>query len=335
MTTYTRINFSNKTILITGGAGFIGSNLAFYFQNHYLQAKIVIFDCFRSGETFANGNLQSFGHYKNLIGFNGDVICGNINNKDDLALLNDYKFDYIFHQAAISDTRVYDQKIVMQTNVNSFYDLLKKAKNDNAIMVYASSAATYGSLPSPQTIGKENPENPYGFSKYMMDQIANKYIRDNPEMVIIGLRLFNVYGVREYYKAKTSSMVIQLGHQILDGNAPKLFTGSNKILRDFINIEDVLQANIRACNSEQNGVYNIGTGTPRSFQDIADILQKELGTDLGTEYIPNPYDGYQMHTQADISASKVDLYFEPKISLEAGIKTYIPEIKRLHHTNIL
>jgi len=331
---YTETDFNNKTILITGGAGFIGSNLAFYFQNNYPNSHVVVFDCFRSEATFANGNLQSFGHYKNLIGFTGDVVCGNINSKSDLALLSDYKFDYIFHQAAISDTRVYDQEIVMQTNVNSFYDLLDKAKKDYSVMVYASSAATYGSLPSPQTVGKENPENPYGFSKYAMDQIAYRYSDDNPDMTIVGLKFFNVYGPREYYKAKTSSTVIQFGHQILNGKAPILFKGSDKILRDFINIEDVIQANIKACNPKQNGTYNVGTGNPRSFQDIADILQKELGTDLGTQYIPNPYNGYQMHTQADISTSQINLGFEPVVSLEEGIKAYIPDIKRLHGTDI-
>ena len=328
--TYSNTDFNKKTILITGGAGFIGSNLAFYFQENYPDSHVVIFDCFRSEATFTNGNLQSFGHYKNLIGFTGDIVCGNINSKSDLTLLSDYKFDYMFHQAAISDTRVYDQEIIMQTNVNSFYDLLEIAKKDNAVMVYASSAATYGSLPSPQTVGKENPENPYGFSKYMMDQIAYRYADENPDMTIVGLRFFNVYGPREYYKAKTSSMVIQLGHQILDGKVPRLFEGSDQILRDFINIEDVIQANIKACTPKLNGVYNVGTGEPRSFQDIADILQKELGTNLGTEYFPNPYDGYQMHTQADISISQECLDYQPQITLEEGIKAYVTEINRLH-----
>ena len=332
---YNNIDFNNKTILITGGAGFIGSNLAFYFQENFPNSKVIVFDCFRSDEIFPNGNLKSFGHYKNLIGFKGDIICGNINNQADLALLSDYKFDYVFHQAAISDTRVYDQEIIMKTNVNSFYDLLAIAKKDRAVMVYASSAATYGNLPSPQTVGKESPENPYGFSKYIMDQIAIRYSKENPDLTIVGLRFFNVYGPREYYKANTSSMVIQLGHQILDGKIPRLFKGSDQIFRDFIYIDDVLQAIIKACNPKQNGTYNVGTGISRSFQDIADILQKELGTDLGTEYFPNPYDGYQMHTQANISTSKDNLGFEPKVSLEQGIKSYIPEIKRLHGTEII
>ena len=332
---YNNIDFNNKTILITGGAGFIGSNLAFYFQENFPNSKVIVFDCFRSDEIFPNGNLKSFGHYKNLIGFKGDIICGNINNQADLALLSDYKFDYVFHQAAISDTRVYDQEIIMKTNVNSFYDLLAIAKKDRAVMVYASSAATYGNLPSPQTVGKESPENPYGFSKYIMDQIAIRYSKENPDLTMVGLRFFNVYGPREYYKANTSSMVIQLGHQILDGKIPRLFKGSDQIFRDFIYIDDVLQASIKACDPKQNGTYNVGTGISRSFQDIADILQKELGTDLGTEYFPNPYDGYQMHTQANISTSKDNLGFEPKVSLEQGIKSYIPEIKRLHGTEII
>ena len=328
------IDFNNKTILITGGAGFIGSNLAFYFQENFPKSKVTVFDCFRNDETFHNGNLKSFGHYKNLIGFRGEIISGNINNKDDLSLLDKYNFDFIFHHAAISDTRVYDQEIIMKTNVNSFYDLLAIAKKDSAVMVYASSAATYGNLPSPQTVGKESPENPYGFSKYIMDQIATKYSKENPDLSIVGLRFFNVYGPREYYKGNTSSMVIQLGHQILDDKAPRLFNNSNQILRDFIYIDDVVQANIKACLPLQNGTYNVGTGIPRNFQEIVDILQNELDTNLGTEYFPNPYDGYQINTQADISSTRENLGFKPKFSLEKGIKAYIPEILRLHGADI-
>ena len=129
-------------------------------------------------------------------------------------------------------------------------------------------------------------------------------------------------------------MVVQLGHQILDGKSPKLFEGSDQIMRDFIYIDDVIQANIKACDPLKNGTYNVGTGIPRSFQDISDILQSELGTNLGTVYIPNPYDGYQFHTQANIGSSKDNLGFLPKVSLEQGIKSYIPEIKHLHRSKI-
>lgn len=332
---YNDIDFNYKNILITGGAGFIGSNLAIYFQDNFPKSKIVVFDCFRNNETFSNGNLKSFGHYNNLLAFRGDIICGNINSQKDLSLLDDYNFDYIFHHAAISDTRIYDQEIVIKTNVNSFYDLLKLAKKNRAVMVYASSAATYGNKLSLQTEGNEHPENPYGFSKYVMDQIAKRYSIENPDLIIVGLRFFNVYGPKEFYKAKTSSMVIQLGHQILSGKAPRLFKNSDSIFRDFIYIEDVLQAIVLACKPKKNGVYNVGTGVSRSFQEIADILQNELKTDFGTEYFDNPYVGYQMHTQADINSSKANLGFKPDFTLEQGINAYIPEIKNLFNTEYL
>lgn len=324
------LNFNNKTILITGGAGFIGSNLAMYFQKNFPKSNVIIFDLFRNNSYLENGNLLSFGHFNNIAKFNGEVICGNIADSKDLTLLSKYKFDFIFHQAAISDTRVYDQELVMKTNVNSFYELLEITKSNRATMVYASSAATYGSIPSPQVVGNEKPDNPYGYSKLMMDRIAQNFLQQNPEIKIIGLRFFNVYGQNEFYKNKTASMVIQLGHQILNGNPPRLFKDSDTIMRDFIYIQDVIQANILACQAKLNGTYNVGTGIPRSFQDVADILQSELGTDLGTEYFENPYNDYQMHTQANIQSTIENLNFQPKFSLEEGIRAYIPQIKLLH-----
>ncbi len=328
------MDFNGKTILITGGAGFIGSNLAFWFQENFPDAKVVVFDLFRTGETFANGNLKSFGHYKNLKGFRGEIIAGDITKKEDLARLEDFRFDYIFHEAAISDTTVYDQKIMIDTNLNAFKDLLKMAKRMGAAMVYASSGATYGNAPAPQTVGREDPANIYGFSKLAMDNLAYEWMKKS-DLPIVGLRYFNVYGPREFFKNKTASMVLQFGHQILSGKNPRLFEGSDKILRDFIYIDDVIEANIKACSPKRSGVYNVGTGRARSFQDIVDILQRELGTDLACEYIPNPYVGqYQFFTQADIEPTREFLGYDPKVSLEEGIRRYLPEIKRLYEAEV-
>jgi len=332
---YTDIDFNKKTILITGAAGFIGSNLAFYFQENYPDARIVAFDCFRSGETFSNGNLKSFGHFKNLFGFKGIVVSGDINDKVALKELEEnYKFDYIFHQAAISDTTVLEQDVMMKTNVNAYEDLLKLAIKHNANMIYASSAATYGDSDRFE-VGYEQPNNAYGFSKVMMDNVTAEYLKKDLNISIVGLKYFNVYGNREFFKNSTASMVVQFGHQILKGLTPKLFEGSDKILRDFIYIEDIIQANIKACTPKKSGVYNVGTGNARSFEDIVNILQKELKIDNGKEYIPNPFIGsYQFFTQANIESTKENLNYEPKYSMEAGIKAYIPEIKRLFETEV-
>lgn len=332
---YTDIDFNKKTILITGAAGFIGSSLAFYFQENYPEARVVAFDCFRSGETFSNGNLKSFGHFKNLLGFKGIVVSGNINDKVALKELEDnYSFDYIFHEAAISDTTVLEQDVMMKTNVNAYEDLLKIAIKHNANMVYASSAATYGDSDRFE-VGYEQPNNAYGFSKVMMDNVTAEYLKKDLDISIVGLKYFNVYGNREFFKNSTASMVVQFGHQIMKGLTPKLFEGSDKILRDFIYIEDIIQANIKACAPKKSGVYNVGTGKARSFEDIVNILQKELEIDNGKEYIPNPFVGsYQFFTEANIESTKENLNYDPKYTMEDGIKAYIPEIKRLFKTEV-
>lgn len=332
---YTDTNFNNKTILITGAAGFIGSNLCFYFQNNFPEATVVALDCFRSGETFSNGNLKSFGHFKNLLGFKGIVVSGDINDKELLSQLDaDYNFDYIFHQAAISDTTVQEQDMMLKTNVNAYEDLLKLAIKHKANMIYASSAATYGDSDVFE-IGHEQPNNVYGFSKVMMDNVTYKYLKAGLDINVVGLKYFNVYGPREYFKNKTASMVVQFGHQILKGLTPKLFEGSDKILRDFIYIEDIIQANIKAATPKKSGVYNVGTGKARSFEDIVNILQKELGIDNGKEYIPNPFVGqYQFFTQANIETTKENLGYEPQFEMEEGIKAYIPQIKDLFENEV-
>ena len=325
----------DKTILITGGAGFIGSNLAFYFQKNHPESKVVILDSFRSGETFSNGNLKSFGHFKNLLGFSGEMISGNINDKNMLLNLEvNYKFDYIFHEAAISDTTVQEQDLMIKTNVNAYKDLLDLAVKHNANMIYASSAATYGNAESPQRVGREAPQNVYGFSKLSMDHLSREYMQKT-DISIVGLRYFNVYGSGEYFKNTTASMVLQFGHQILSGKNPKLFEDSDKILRDFIYIEDIIQANVKAMQPKQSGIYNVGTGKARSFQDIVDILQSEIGTSLTCEYIPNPFIGsYQFHTEADIATTKEALGYEPNFEMEDGIKAYVGEIKRVYEEEV-
>jgi ADP-L-glycero-D-manno-heptose 6-epimerase len=239
-------------------------------------------------------------------------------------------FDFIFHQAAISDTTTKDQNLTMQTNLEAFKQLLKLTIESEVVLVYASSGATYGNAAAPQTVGRENPGNVYGFSKLMMDKLAEKHLFAHPKSRVVGLRYFNVYGPNEYFKGTTASMVLQFGLQILGGQAPKLFEGSDRIRRDFIYIEDIIQANIKAAITNRSGTYNVGTGKARSFQEVADVLQIELGTSYGSQYIPNPYASqYQFLTEANIENTKQMLQYEPYYTLEQGIQAYLPEIKRI------
>ncbi|MCR2064354.1 ADP-glyceromanno-heptose 6-epimerase [Campylobacter helveticus] len=306
-------------IIITGGAGFIGSNLALALQENN---EILIIDKMRSDKKLDNGNLESFGHFKNLLDFKGELFVGDINEAKTFEVMREFKPETIFHQAAISDTTAYNQTQVLSTNLNSFKDCIKLAIKCDSKLIYASSASVYGDMPSPQKVGYEEPKNPYAFSKLMMDKLAQKYFN---ELHIVGLRYFNIYGKNEFFKGKTASMILQFGLQILSGKNPRLFEGSEKIYRDFTYIKDVVNANLKALETK-SGIYNVGSGKARTFKDIVDILQKELGTNLDYEWIKNPYEkAYQFHTQAHLSEN----FYTSEFELEAGIKDYLPEIKRI------
>lgn len=317
-------DLSEKVILITGGAGFIGSNIAKYLNRYHPQAKVVIFDRFCDGSHFANGHPTSLGHFKNLLNFKGDIIVGNLTNSADLARLDAYKFDYIFHQAAISDTTCQNQELVLKTNYESFEYFINKARADSATLIYASSAAVYGNLPAPNTISEDcAPENIYGYSKWLMDKRVGEILRaeSSDDFNIIGLRYFNVYGNGEYFKGTTASMILQLIEQIKAYKKVRLFEFGEQ-MRDFVYVKDVIQANIKAIEAQKSGIYNVGSGKARSFNDIIAALKTHFG-EFEVEYIKNPYTFYQNHTEADIELTQKDLFYEPRYSLEDGISDYI------------
>ena len=305
-------------ILVTGGAGFIGSNLVEELQKRYPNAEIAVLDNFQSA------------NFKNLLNFKGEFITGNIADKELWDYLaKNYRFDVVFHQAAITDTTVEDQKFMMEVNAQSFKYLLDTAvKNWNAKVIYASSAAVYGNCPAPmKEEGCLKPENIYGFSKLMMDNLAEKFLKEFPNAYIVGLRYFNVYGPKEAHKGKFASMVYQLAVKMMRGEKPRLFKwGEQK--RDFVYIKDVVKANLLAMENQVRGIFNVGTGRARSFNELVEILNNVLGTNYEVEYFDNPYEFYQNYTEADLTNAEKYLGYKPEWSLEEGVRDYIEWLKQ-------
>jgi ADP-L-glycero-D-manno-heptose 6-epimerase len=292
--------------LVTGGAGFIGSNLALTLQEKGWD--VVVLDDFSSGD------------YRNLLGFHGDVIAEDILSVD----LNRFKnVDVIFHQAAITDTTVQDQKLMMQVNVEGFRRFLDFAVKHRRPFIYASSAGTYGNIPGPQKEDMAgNPANIYGFSKWIDDCIASQYMKVT-DSLIVGLRYFNVFGPREAYKGKMASMVWQLAVQMKSGKRPRIFKwGEQK--RDQVYVKDVVYANLLALNAKQSCIVNVGSGKATTFNRIVEILNRILGTNYEPEYIDNPYVGfYQDYTQADLTLAKEMIGYEPQWTFEEAVKDYM------------
>jgi ADP-L-glycero-D-manno-heptose 6-epimerase len=317
-----------KKVLITGGSGFIGSNLAFHLQENFPNYNITIFDHFNDNSKFENGNNRFLGSYKNLLHFRGQLICGDICNENDLKLLESEKFDIIFHLAAISDTRATNQNFIFRNNISSFYNIIDIAQKSGARLVYASSAAVYGNKSKKQfNLGDEEPDNPYAFSKFSMDCIALNLMRETKNFNIIGLRYFNVYGYGEAEKGPTSSTIFQFTQQILKGKNPILFKGSDRIFRDFVFIKDVVQATVKSGFSDVNGIFNVGTGKSRSFFDVLSIVQNVLGTQVEINYIDNPYKvGYQYFTEANIEDTISEIDYCPLYTLEEGIADYLTDL---------
>jgi ADP-L-glycero-D-manno-heptose 6-epimerase len=303
-----------KKYLVTGGAGFIGSNIALALESER-KAKVVVLDDFSSG------------NYKNLLGFGGDIIADSILSKDWFAKAG--KVDAVFHQAAVVDTTETDQRKMMAANVDGFRNVLEYAAQYGVKrVVYASSAAVYGNSKCPMREDQEpTPENVYGFSKAIMDNVAREFADAHKDMTVVGLRYFNVYGPHEYYKGKMASMVFQLYGQLKAGRRPRIFKYGEQ-MRDFVYVKDLVRINLNALDAEKSCVCNAATGKPGNFNEVIEALNKALKTDLAPEYFDNPYGFYQNKTQADLRQAKTLLNYRPEWSLADGIADYVKILEK-------
>jgi len=301
-----------RNLLVTGGAGFIGSNLTLELQRQFPGARIVVVDDFRSGD------------FKNLRGFRGDVVAADVSRLDWGRQFGDRSFDAIFHEASITDTTVHDQGLQVHDNVEGFRRLVEFASGTQTPVVYASSAATYGIGSGVQTEDQEPaPANVYAFSKVQLDNLARMHAQRSPAWRIVGLRYFNVYGPNEIHKKAAASMIFQLYRQMKSGQRPRVFR-SGEHRRDFVFVRDVVALTVRAATAPHSGVFNCGSGHPISFNEVIGVLNRNLGTSLEPEYIDNPYaDFYQPHTEADMSRASKELGFVPQWKPAEGIAEYV------------
>jgi ADP-L-glycero-D-manno-heptose 6-epimerase len=300
-----------RNILVTGGAGFIGSNLALALQDKYPEARLVAVDDFRSGD------------FKNLRGYRGDFVAADVSRLDWNVQFKDITFDAIFHQASITDTTVQDQRLQIHDNVEGFRRLLEFAAPNQTPVIYASSAATYGV--GTGTMREDTPPAPanaYAFSKVQLDNLARDYTRRNPSWRIVGLRYFNVYGPGEAHKKAAASMVYQLYRQMKAGCRPRVFRAGEH-QRDFVYVKDVVALNLRAVSVPRGAIYNCGAGGAISFNELIRLLNQNLKTSLEPEYFENPYGRfYQPYTQADLTRTRSELSFSPLAPAE-GIAEYV------------
>jgi ADP-L-glycero-D-manno-heptose 6-epimerase len=307
--------------LVTGGAGFIGSNLALELekQGH----KVIVIDNLFSG---VEDNLKDFkGKFLKIDISEMNSISGYAQKSSISDISKDFeideKLDVIFHIAAITDPRFDDEEKLVKENVDGFKNILELAKKNNAKLIYASTANLYGNGPIPMK--EDQPKEiitEYGKSKLIMDEMASHHFDD---MHIVGLRYFNVFGPRESHKGRPASMIYHLRKSMLKGENPKLFKMGEQV-RDHIYIKDVIKATILALDAKKSGVYNVGTGIGTSFNEIVKILNKVLGKNLEIDYIDNPYDlkTYQSNTQADTARAEKFLNFKADYSFEDGVKEY-------------
>src|SRR5213080_2454316 len=307
------MTFSDSTpnLIVTGGAGFIGSNLTLALQEKFPEAHLTVIDDFRSG------------NFKNLAGYRGDFVAQNLATVDWQEQFGTEKFDAIFHLASITDTTLHDQFVQVHDNVESFRRLLNFAHPTKTRIIYASSASTYGAVTQASVeSNRAAPANVYSFSKVIMDNIAMREARENPDWIIIGLRYFNVYGPREAHKGVPASMVYHLSRQMKAGQRPRIFKhGEQK--RDFVYVKDTVEGSILALEASESGIYNLGCGQARSFNELVDILNKRLGTKLPADYIDNPHAHYQNFTEADLDKVRSALGYAPLFPLEEGVRDYV------------
>ncbi len=319
-------------IIVTGGAGFIGSNLIAGLQDKGLN-DLVVCDLLGSDDKWKNiakREVRDIIKPERLLEYMDK-------HKDDI--------EAIFHMGAISSTTEADADLIIETNFYLSRELWKWCAEHEVRFIYASSAATYGDGThgfkddnTPDALAQLQPLNAYGWSKHVFDRRISRIVSDKSEKYPpqrVGLKFFNVYGPNEHHKGEQASVISKLYPQVEVGAAARLFKSHNPDyedggqLRDFIYVEDCVDVMLWFYDHpDVNGLYNVGTGKARSFKDLAEGVFKALDMTPKINYIEMPEElshKYQYFTEADMSKLREAGYDKPFTELEEGIRRYVQD----------
>ena len=309
-------------IIVTGGAGFVGSNLVMAL-NQRGHSDILVVDDLKDGTKFKNLADAEIADYKDKDAFLQQLLAPN------------HSFgpvEAVFHNGACSDTTEWNGQYMMSVNYEYSKALLDYCQARNIPFIYASSAAVYGGgKVFKEECGHEAPLNVYGYSKFLFDQYVRRRIKTGLKSQVVGFRYFNVYGPREQHKGKMASTAFHFNNQILETGKCRLFEGSDgygdgEQRRDFIHVDDVCAVNLWAWEHPKvSGIFNLGTGRAQPFNDVAKAVIKYHGKGQ-IEYIPFPdvlKGRYQSFTEADLSHLRDAGCDHSFMTVEQGVAKYM------------
>ena len=316
-------------IVVTGAAGFIGSNII-RGLNRRGMTNILAVDDLTDGDKFVNLASGTIADYMHKDDFRRGVINGFLPG-----------VRAVFHQGACSDTTERNGHFMMDNNYRVTLELFEYCQAHKIALLYASSAAVYGAGPNyREALENEKPLNVYGYSKFLFDQVVRARMGSLTAQVV-GLRYFNVYGPQEQHKGRMASVAFHNINQFIDEGYVRLFGGWDGYadggqLRDFISVHDVVDVN----HSKVSGIFNCGTGRAQPFNDVATTVVNTLRSLRGqaplsleelvkhgsVRYVDFPEDlkgRYQSYTQADISALRAVGYTAPMREVQTGVSQYV------------
>ncbi len=310
-------------IIVTGGAGMIGSNIvaALNAEGH---SDILVVDDLTDGHKIANLADLQIADYIDMNDFLPIMEAGEIG-----------RIEAVFHQGACSTTTEWNGKYMMDVNYTYSKRLLHACLATRVPFLYASSASVYGGgsefREEPEF---ERPLNVYAWSKKLFDDYVRRNVLDTEHSPVVGLRYFNVYGPRESHKGTMASVAFHLYNQVLRGENPKLFGaydgfGPGEQSRDFIHVGDVADVNLWLWKRGASGIYNCGTGRAQPFRAIAETVIDTLGKGE-IEFIDFPdhlKGSYQSFTQADMTRLRTAGYNGSFRTVETGVRDYVAWLK--------